>query len=236
MESNKTVLITGASSGMGAAIAQQLAKENYNLILMARQQDKLNKVADICKQYGNKILTFAADLQDRNSFVENWQKASENLGNVHHIILNHGIGYFSPFEEDKHWEETIDINLKSHMFITQVILPHLLKYAEINKPLTLIYIASTLAKQVASNVAAYCASKYGLLGFAESIYEEVRHKGIRVSVVCPGYVNTPMVQSHGVDVNKMMQPDDIAGLIAYILQAPSTMCPFEITIRPQYIE
>jgi short-subunit dehydrogenase len=97
-----------------------------------------------------------------------------------------------------------------------------------------INISSVSGKSGEANGAAYSASKFGLIGFTQSLFEEVRERNIIVAVILPGFVDTPMIPPvKHLDRSKMIQADDVAQAILYILKAPATACPVEITIRPQ---
>jgi short-subunit dehydrogenase len=97
-----------------------------------------------------------------------------------------------------------------------------------------INIGSVSGKSGEVNGAAYSASKFGLIGFTQSLYEEVREHGIKVSVILPGFVDTPLIPPNKqLDRSKMIQADDVAQAVLYVLTSPPTSCPVEITIRPQ---
>jgi 3-oxoacyl-[acyl-carrier protein] reductase len=97
-----------------------------------------------------------------------------------------------------------------------------------------INIGSISGKTGEANGAAYSASKFGLIGFTQSLYEEVREYGIKVAVILPGFVDTPLIPSNRqLDRSKMIQPADVAQTVQYVLTSPPTCCPVEITLRPQ---
>jgi 3-oxoacyl-[acyl-carrier protein] reductase len=128
------------------------------------------------------------------------------------------------------WDQTFRLNLRAPMILAQNFLPAMIAKGTG----AVINIGSVSGKSGEANGAAYSASKFGLIGFTQSLYEEVREHGIKVAVVLPGFVDTPMIPPvKHLDRSKMIQTDDVAQAVLYILSAPATACPVEITIRPQ---
>ena len=116
------------------------------------------------------------------------------------------------------------------MILAKEFLPAMIKKGEG----AVINIGSVSGKSGEANSAAYSASKFGLIGFTQSLFEEVREHGIKVTVILPGFVDTPMIPPvKHLDRSKMIQANDVAQAVLYILNAPLTACPVEITIRPQ---
>jgi short-subunit dehydrogenase len=116
------------------------------------------------------------------------------------------------------------------MILAQRLLPAMIEKGEG----AVINIGSVSGKSGEAEGAAYSASKFGLIGFTQSLYEEVRERGIKVAVILPGFVDTPMIPPvKHLDRSKMIQADDVAKAVQFVLNAPATSCPVEITIRPQ---
>jgi short-subunit dehydrogenase len=98
----------------------------------------------------------------------------------------------------------------------------------------IINIGSVSGKNGEANAAAYAASKFGLIGFTQSLYEEVRESGIKVAVILPGFVDTPLIpETKQLDRRKMIRPEDVAESVRFVLSASDACCPVEITLRPQ---
>ncbi|MEC9071113.1 MAG: SDR family NAD(P)-dependent oxidoreductase, partial [Myxococcota bacterium] len=127
------------------------------------------------------------------------------------------------------FDQVIDVKVKALMRLTRLSLPHLLEAS----PAAVINVASVAGKMTFRGGGAYCASKHAVMGFTGSVFEDVREQGVKVCAICPGFVNTSMVAGRGLDMDKMIQPDDIADAVAFVASFPDTGCPTEIVIRPQ---
>ena len=234
---NHYSIITGASRGIGKASALHLASLGSDVALIARDEARLEEVASQCREFGVNAIVVACDVKNHQQLEQQLHSAVEQLGGLDILIVNQGIADARPFIEQREstWRDIIEINLVASMQITQNCLPSLIA-GDKNKHRGIFYIASVAAKNTNARVAAYCASKHGLLGFANCIFDEVREEGIKVSCICPGFVNTDMASSPklGLDMSKTIQPSDIAELIGNTLIAPITACPVEILLRPQF--
>jgi NAD(P)-dependent dehydrogenase (short-subunit alcohol dehydrogenase family) len=154
------------------------------------------------------------------------------FGAVDILINNAGWGKRAPVVKAKleDWDQTFRLNLRAPMMLAQRFLPAMIAKGEG----AVINIGSVSGKSGEANGAAYSASKFGLIGFTQSLYEEVREHGIKVSVILPGFVDTPLIPpNRQLDRSKMIQAADIAQTVCYVLAAPATSCPVEITVRPQ---
>ncbi|MBI2359599.1 MAG: SDR family NAD(P)-dependent oxidoreductase [Deltaproteobacteria bacterium] len=148
------------------------------------------------------------------------------------LINNAGWGRTAPVTKAKveDWDRTFQVNLRAPMILSQMVLPTLIARGEG----AVINIGSISGKTGQANTAAYCASKFGLVGFTESLYEEVREYGIKVAVILPGFVDTPLIPvTRRLDRSKMIRPEDIAQAVLFILTSSPAACPIEITVRPQ---
>ena len=156
----------------------------------------------------------------------------KGCGPVDFLINNAGWGKRAPVVRSRvdDWDQTFRLNLRAPMILAKELLPAMIKKGEG----AVINIGSVSGKSGEANGAAYSASKFGLIGFTQSLYEEVREHGIKVAVILPGFVDTPMIPPvKHLDRSKMIQAEDVAQAVLYILNAPATACPVEITIRPQ---
>ena len=156
----------------------------------------------------------------------------EKWGSIDHLINNAGWGKTGPILKAKRedWDATFRVNLRAPMVLSQLVLPKLMEKGEG----AIINISSVSGKSGQANTAAYSASKFGLIGFTESLYEEVREYGIKVTVILPGFVDTPMIPPiKRLDRTRMIRPEDIARAVLFVLTSPITSCPVEITVRPQ---
>ncbi len=127
-------------------------------------------------------------------------------------------------------DQTLRLNLRAPIILARSLVPKMIEKGEG----AVINIGSVSGKTGEANGAAYSASKFGLIGFTQSLYEEVREYGIKVAVILPGFVATPLIPpNRQLDRSKMIQPADVAQTVHYILASAPTCCPVEITLRPQ---
>jgi 3-oxoacyl-[acyl-carrier protein] reductase len=167
--------------------------------------------------------------EDLNRLVETVHGAWDNADI---LINNAGWGRKAPIVHAnvEDWDQTLRLNLRAPMMLARLMLPAMIQKGHG----AIINIASISGKTGEANAAAYAASKFGLIGFSQSLYEEVREHGVKVAVISPGFVNTPLIpETRHLDRSKMIQPEDIAETVRYVLLSPVTACPVEITIRPQ---
>ena len=224
----KTGLVTGAGRGIGRAIAIHLAKAGCDVCLTARSLDQLVAVQSEIRALDRPAKIVQADLtsdDDLHSLVQ-------ACGPVDFLINNAGWGKLAPVVQARvnDWDQTFRLNLRAPMILAKELLPEMIKKGAG----AVINIGSVSGKTGEANGAAYSASKFGLVGFTQSLYEEVREHGVKVAVILPGYVDTPMIPPvKHLDRKKMIQPDDVAQAVLYVLSSPVTACPVEITIRPQ---
>ena len=227
----KVALVTGAGRGIGKAISLMLAQSGCRVILAARTRAQLEQVhREICDR-GGEALAVAADLT-RDEDIQQLFEISRSWGMVDILINNAGWGKRAPVVKGTidDWDRTFRVNLRAPMILAKEFLPNMIAKGEG----AVINIGSVSGKTGEANGAAYSASKFGLIGFTQSLYEEVREQGIKIAVILPGFVDTPLIPpNRQLDRGKMIQADDIAQAVHYILTSPATCCPVEITIRPQ---
>jgi 3-oxoacyl-[acyl-carrier protein] reductase len=224
----KTALVTGAGRGIGRAIAMSLARSGCHVILTARTVLELAQVQQELRDLGDNAVAIKADLTRDDDL----QELVEQSGRVDFLINNAGWGKRAPVVRAKieDWDQTLRLNLRAPMILAQRFLPAMIEKREG----AVINIGSVSGKSGEAEGAAYSASKFGLIGFTQSLYEEVREHGIKVAVILPGFVDTPLIPPvKHLDRSKMIQADDVAQAVQFVLTAPETSCPVEITIRPQ---
>ena len=224
----KTALVTGAGRGIGRAIAIALANTGCKVVVTARTLPEIVAVQEEILAANGQAVAIQADLtrdDDLHSLVQ-------RCGPVDFLINNAGWGKRAPVVRARvdDWDQTFRLNLRAPMILAKELLPAMIKKGEG----AVINIGSVSGKSGEANGAAYSASKFGLIGFTQSLYEEVREQGIKVSVILPGFVDTPMIPPvKHLDRGKMIQADDVAQAVLFVLNAPATACPVEMTIRPQ---
>ena len=226
--SGKVALITGAGRGIGRAIAIALAQAGCEVRITARSIDQLAAVQKEIDAVNGKALPIQADLT-RDDELES---VVRSCGPVDFLINNAGWGKRAPVLRAKlgDWDQTFRLNLRAPMILAQRFLPAMIEKGQG----AVINIGSVSGKIGEADGAAYSASKFGLIGFTQSLFEEVREHNIKVAVILPGFVDTPMIPPvKHLDRSKMIQAEDVAQAVLYVLNAPATSCPVEITLRPQ---
>jgi NADP-dependent 3-hydroxy acid dehydrogenase YdfG len=228
----KRVIITGASKGIGRAIAERLAVEKCALALMARSGDLLAERAAACEKKGAKARAFVCDVGHAEQVANQFKAAIDWLGGVDCLVNNAGLGYFARFDELglSHFDEMLSTNLRGPFLCAQAVLPAMKKAGDG----LIINLASIAGKYASERGAGYCASKFGLMGMNECMGLDLRGLGIRVSAICPGSVNAPDFRQGRVTRIKpedMIQAEDIAEAVVYLLRQPSRIFIREMEVR-----
>lgn len=228
----KTAIVTGAGRGIGKAISLFLASAGARVLLTARTETELKSVEEEIRAEGGETRILSADLTRDEDIQKIVELALGEWGSIDYLINNAGWGRKGPIVKARleDWDQTFRVNLRAPMVLTRLVLPTLLAKGEG----AIINISSISGKTGQANSAAYSASKFGLIGFTESLYEEVRETGIKVAVILPGFVDTPLIPlTRQLDRSKMIRPEDVAQAVYYVLTASPACCPVEITLRPQ---
>lgn len=227
----QVALVTGASRGIGKAIALRLAEKGVSVALVSRNADALEKTARACSEFGNPTLTLSCDLENTESIPRLVSQTIAELGKLNILINNAGVLGPGPADSGDldAWDLAIDINLRAVLHLTRNALP------EIEKASwgAVINIASMAGRRPFGGSGAYCATKHGVVGFTHALFEDVRERNIKVSAICPGFVSTEMTSEMGLAEAKMIRPDDVASAVEFVLTYPDTGCPIEIQIMPQ---
>lgn len=225
----KVALITGASRGIGLAIANRLAALGASLGLTARDGNRLDAVAREL-QSGTKVFTSVADLAKSDEATSLVPKTEKALGPIDFLINNAGVGTFAPIQDasEADWNKMLDTNLKAVFLLTKAVAPGMIR----RKMGHIVNIASLAGRNAFAGGAIYCASKWGLLGLTQCAAEDLRAHGIRVSAVCPGSVATDFSPHSKKDPSKMLQAGDVAHAVEMILTQEPQSFISEISLRP----
>jgi 3-oxoacyl-[acyl-carrier protein] reductase len=224
----QVAVVTGAGRGIGAAIAHKLASMAANVVLCGRTIAPLESTA---KAIGDQAKVKQCDVSNFESVQSLAAFVEKNFGRLDILVNNAGIGAFSaPLHEltPEEWEKVLNTNLRGVYYCIRSFAPVMIRA----KNGHIVNISSLAGKNALPNGAAYAASKWGLNGLSYSVAEELRAHNIRVSVVCPGSVNTELSPHAGKNPNKMLQSDDVAHVVAMLVtQAPQSFAS-EVLLRP----
>jgi 3-oxoacyl-[acyl-carrier protein] reductase len=226
----KVAIITGASRGIGFAVAHRLGTLGAKVSLCARDAGKLKSAVDELRPVAADVFSAAVDVTHGDQIVAFVQNTEKALGPVEILVNNAGIGYFGPTHEatEANWDSVLDTNLKSVFLASKAVVPGMIA----QRGGHIINIASLAGKNAFAGGGIYCASKWGLLGLTECMAEDLRGYGIRVSAICPGSVATDFSPHGKKDISKMLQAEDIAHVVEMVVtQAPQSFIS-EILMRP----
>jgi NADP-dependent 3-hydroxy acid dehydrogenase YdfG len=236
------VLVTGASSGIGAATARRLDGEGAAVALVARRRDRLD---DLASMIGGRPLVVEADVTDQTQAVAAVERTVTEFGRLDTLVNNAGIMLLGPAFDSptQEWDRMIALNVQGSLYVTHAALPHLLSAADDSprKVADLIYISSTAGRVARPGGGVYSLTKFGIAAFAESLRQELIAKRVRVSVVEPGTVHTELVThlredlrraaEDQVDSIEALEPEDIADAVAYIVTRPRRVAVNELLVR-----
>jgi NAD(P)-dependent dehydrogenase (short-subunit alcohol dehydrogenase family) len=227
-----TVVVTGASQGIGRALAEAFAQEpDARLALAARSKDQLNEVAEACRAEGADALVVPTDVTDPATVEQLADTVADAWGPPDVLINNAGAFTYAPLDELTldGFREQIDVNLTGTFAVTQAFLPAMRARGAGH----LFFMASVAALQAYPGNAGYCAAKHGVRGLARVVREETKDEGVRVTTIIPGATRTPTWDGVDLPDERFMPPDDIARAVvdAYHLSDRTVM--EEMLLRPQ---
>lgn len=222
----KIAFVTGASAGIGAAVARQLSAEGVKLGLASRRGGDLGLPDTV---------GLSCDVRDITQVEASVAATVERFGGLDIVVANAGVGSYHPFGEEplEHIEEMIDVNLKGTIYTIRAALPHLKRSAAAD----VITLASEAGRRGFPGEAVYCASKFGQVGLTRALDGELRPLGIRATNICPGGVATEFALRDGYGrpqdaLDGMMSGDDVAEVVLFALTRPRGMRILETAFRP----
>ncbi len=230
----RIALITGASRGIGRATALRLARAGAAIVLAARTEQDLSAVAEIIRALGLDALVVPTDVTSDQQIEALVNTAVARFGRIDILVNNAGGGPpRTPVVKARivDWEWTLRVNLWATMVLTKLVLPAMIA----QRGGTIVNICSLAGLTGKAGEAAYAAAKFGVRGFSQSLFEEVREHGIKVSTICPGYVDTALIPpNRRVDRSKMLSPEDVAEAVYEVVVSSARCCPLEIVLQPQH--
>lgn len=228
----KVVVVTGASKGIGKAIASAFAAAGAKVVLAARTRETLEQVAAELRESGAEAMAVPTDVTDVDAVQRLIEQALTAYRRVDILVNNAGIGYFGPvvdFAPDD-WDTVLNSNLKAVYLCAKYALPPMLAQGSGQ----IINVLSIAAKVAFEASAAYCAAKAGALALTKVLAAEVRQQKIRVTAVLPGSVHTPFwddIPEHP-DFEQMLKPEHVADTVVSVCQQPLGMVTEEIVVMP----
>jgi NADP-dependent 3-hydroxy acid dehydrogenase YdfG len=222
----KVALVTGASRGIGAAIAHTLAAEGVSLALGSRSGDDLGLDGAVARP---------CDVRRPDDLEALAAEAVERFGGIDILVANAGVGAYGPFLDlpADQLEEMIDVNVKGTLYAVRATLPHLLE----SDAADIVTLASEAGRRGLPLEAVYCASKFAQVGFTRALDHELREQGVRCSNVCPGGVATDFAMGRGRTrdmpaLTGMMSPEDVAEVVLFVITRPRNHRILETAFRP----
>lgn len=227
-------LITGASSGIGAATALAFAAAGINLVLVARSLEKLNQVGEKASQRGVKVATYSLDLAEPSAFPGSLKDILADVGGIDILVNNAGLAVNAPLADMplEDWQYLLNLNLTASWLCSQGVIPGMRSRG----CGTIINVVSIAGRQVFPNWGAYCVTKFALMGLTKALASEERSHGIRVIALCPGAVDTPLWDQETIegsfDRSAMLSADSIAQSILYAVNLPQNALVEELILMP----
>jgi 3-hydroxy acid dehydrogenase/malonic semialdehyde reductase len=223
----RTVLVTGASSGIGRAIAQNLLQQGHAVIGVSRD----------CRKFIRQMDNFSSaqlDLSDLKELPHKIRQLQQKFPEIDAVVFSAGMGRFGSMEEFSYpqIEALMTINFTSQVFLTKALLPALKRKANSD----LIFIGSEAALKGTRKGAVYCASKFALRGFTQALREECGNSHVRVCLINPGMVKTPFFEQlnfePGDHESNTILPEDVADAVSYVLDSRTQIVIDEINLSP----
>jgi NADP-dependent 3-hydroxy acid dehydrogenase YdfG len=222
----KVALVTGASRGVGAAVARALARKGVSLGLASRSGDDLGL---------DGVVAGPADVRRPADMERIVGETVDRFGRLDIVVANAGVGAYGPFVEldPEHLEEIVDVNVKGTLYTVRAALPHLLAAGEAD----VVTLASVAGLRGLPLEAVYCASKFAQVGFTRSLDHELRERGVRCTNVCPGGVATDFAMGRGrtpdmPELATMMSGEDVAEVVVFVLTRPRHFRVLDTAFRP----
>lgn len=219
----QVAVVTGASRGIGKAIAYLFAHEGMNVVICSRNENQIRKTAtEIQRDTGSLVVPVKTDVRNHVDVDKLVQSAINEFGRIDILVNNAGVAIIKSLAEttDHEYDTIIDTNLRGVFFCCKSVLPHMIK----QKSGHIINISSGAGKTGFANLSVYCASKFGVIGITESLAEEVSDYGIKVFSVCPGAVATQMQKEFMSNEeferrkNQMIQPEEVAQKVLQLVK------------------
>ncbi|PZO37326.1 MAG: oxidoreductase [Pseudanabaena frigida] len=230
---DKVVVVVGATGGIGSALVPKLAEAGAKLVLVARDVNKLDELVDVVEDRDSEAIAIPTDITKYEQVEVMVQKAIAQFGQIDVLVNAAGAGVMKQFNriEPQELDQMLDLNLKGNFYTSQAV-ANVMKDRKIGHICNVIGI---LGKHPMAMAAAYCASKFGAVGFSKCMADELRRFGIKVTLFYFGGIDSPFWDnvSLKVDRSKMLSPETAANAIMFALSADPQAVPMEINIQPE---
>jgi NADP-dependent 3-hydroxy acid dehydrogenase YdfG len=245
--SDAVAIVTGASSGIGAATARRLAQEGAAVAVLARRKDRLEQLVADIQGAGGVAYAVQADITERTEAESAIQSIVDRFGRLDILINNAGLMLLGPIvgAEVEEWERMLAINVRGLLYTTRAALPHLLAAASGSgrQVADVVNISSIAGRQAWQNFGVYNLTKFGVNGFTESLRQEITQRHVRVGVLEPGGVDTELGSHNNARIktdilepfnaqHELLRPDDIADAIAFMVTRPRRASIAELWVMP----
>lgn len=233
MPTAPVALVTGATEGIGRAIAFALGRAGYRVGVCARTPSRLRDLLEELSQAGITAAGHPADVGLASDVATMAEKVTSALGPVDVLVNNAGVALLRPFDQLTlaDWDTTMATNLRSMFLVTQAVLPGM----RARRRGAIVNIASLAGRNGFAGGTAYCASKHAVLGFGRALMMEVRKDNVRVITICPGSVDTPLIRNQEMlkpNLAAVLMPEDVAATVLDTLALPGRALISELDIRP----
>src|SRR3954466_15962517 len=237
---DQVAVVTGASSGIGAATARALAAEGYAVALAARREERINELCEELSSKGSRALAVPTDVSDPDSARSLIETAKSELGSVDVLVNNAGVMLLGPMlgADLEHWQRMVNVNLLGLMYCTHAALPIMQGQGGGH----VVNVSSVAGRVARLGSGAYNATKWGVGAFSESLRQEALNYNVRVTIIEPGYVETelqahnehPLVvetmEKNKEGIGKVLEADDIARAIVYAVTQPEHVSINEVLV------
>jgi NADP-dependent 3-hydroxy acid dehydrogenase YdfG len=239
-------LVTGASSGIGAATARALAAEGAAVALAARRKDRLDDLAAAIAAAGGRALVLETDVTDQQQAIDAVDRTVAELGRLDTVVNNAGVMLLGPIVDApvEEWDRMVALNVQGLLYVAHAAVPHLLAAAEDDprRVSDLVNISSVAGRVARLGSGVYSLTKHGVGAFSESLRQEITGRHVRVSLVEPGAVSTELASHLRPEIREQamqrfagverLEADDIADAVTYIVTRPRHVAINELLIRP----
>lgn len=226
---NKTAIITGASSGIGAEFSIALAAKGVKVYGLARREEKLKEVQNKAGEHFIPVVLDITKMED----VHKWVEETYNEANLPDILINNaGLGYFGNIDEitPEAWHTMMNVNLNGVFYITSKVVPLMKANPNVCHIVNIASVAGLIGNP---QISGYNATKFGLRGFSEALFKELRYDGIKVTCMFPGSIATEFFYKAGAETHaNMMQGPDVAKVLINVLETPDNLLIDELALRP----